>query len=135
MGGFLVAKLVKPIKTVCSWTPYQRGANQVLLPETESYIRAAAAGVLGKADAAVRQELCRLDSPDRVLYQATEFLALLVGDGGLQVLNLYQMLADEDDLGDFGDARHPGVANQLGIQREQSVRLFRITAGRGFPLQ
>jgi len=32
--------------------------------------------------------------------------------------NLHQPFAGEYDLSDFGDARHPGVANQLWIERQ-----------------
>ena len=55
-------------------TPHQAGVSHLLLAKTQSHIRTAAAGVLGKSDAAVGQELCGLDSLDCVLYQATEFL-------------------------------------------------------------
>ncbi len=44
------------------------------------------------------QELCGLDSADRVSYQAPEFLALFVGNRGAQILNLDHSLADENDL-------------------------------------
>ena len=63
-----------------------------------------------------------------------KFLALLVGDGGAQVLDLDQALADEDDLGDFGDAGHPGIADQLRIERKQTLRLFRVAGRSGLPL-
>jgi hypothetical protein len=65
---------------------------------------------------------------DRVPYQATEFLALLVGDSGSQVLNLDQAFADEYDLSDFSNARHPGVTgrgrggrSQIGETRKESL--------------
>jgi hypothetical protein len=57
-----------------------------------------------------------------------KFLSLFSGDGGVQVLNLDQALADEDDLGNFGDTCDPGVANQLWIERKESVGFFRISA-------
>ena len=91
MGGFLVIKLVKPTKVFCSWTPHQV-ASTIPASQTQPHIRATAAGVLGEADAAVRQELGRLDSADRVLYQVTKFLALFLGDGGSQVLDFDQAL-------------------------------------------
>jgi hypothetical protein len=47
MGGFLVTKLVKPIKTVCSWTPHHSGVDHLLLSKTEAHIRTGAARVLG----------------------------------------------------------------------------------------
>jgi len=107
MGGLLVIKLVKPIKTVCSWTPHQAGVSHFLLAKTQFHIRTAAAGVLRKADATVRQELCGFDSLDRVPYQATELLALPVGNRGSQVLNLDLPFADEYDLSDLGNSSHP----------------------------
>ena len=88
MGGFLVTKLVKPIKTVGSWTPHHRGVDHFLLSKTETYIRTGAARVLGKADATVRKKIRRLDSTDCALHQSTKLLALLLGDSGSQVLNL-----------------------------------------------
>jgi hypothetical protein len=55
----------------------------------------------------VWQELCGFNSSDGVLYQATEFSALLIVNSGSQVLNFNQALADEYNLGDFGNTRHP----------------------------
>src|SRR5437899_2028995 len=52
----------------------------------------------------------------------------------MKILNLNQSLADEDDLCDFGDAGHPGVANQLRIQSQQSIRCLCVAAGSGLPL-
>ena len=83
----------------------------------------------------MRQKLCRLNATDRAFHQMPEFLPLLVGDGGSQVLNLHQPFADEYDLGDFGNARHPRVANQLRIQCQQPLRLLRVSARRGLPLK
>jgi hypothetical protein len=57
MGGYSVTKLVKPIKTVSSWTPHHSGVDHFLLSETEAYIRTGAARVLGKADTAVCGEV------------------------------------------------------------------------------
>src|ERR1022692_4498975 len=55
------------------------------------------------------------DAMDCAFHQVAEFLALLIGDGGSQILHLDQSLADEHHLGDFGNARHPRVANQLRV--------------------
>jgi hypothetical protein len=49
---------------------------------------------------------------------------LLVGDSGSKVLNLGQALADEYDLRDFGNTSHPGVADELRIERKQPFRLL-----------
>jgi len=83
----------------------------------------------------VRQEFGRLDPPDRVFDQMTEFLALLVGDRGVEVLNFNQPLADEYDLGNLGNACHPGIANQLWVEGQQSLRFVRVAAGGGLPLE
>jgi len=82
----------------------------------------------------VRQELGGLDSRDRVFCQLAEFTALFVGYGGAEVLNLNQPLANENDLGDFRDPRHPGVANKLRIECQESIRFLGIAARRCFPL-
>src|SRR5207253_11231772 len=52
----------------------------------------------------------------------------------MKILNLNQSLADEDDLCDFGNGGHPGVANQLRIQSQQSIRFLCVAAGSGLPL-
>src|SRR2546426_11070508 len=59
---------------------------------TKPDVRAAAAGVLGKADATVRHEMGRFDSLYRVCDQVAELLALFVRDGGAQVLDFDQSL-------------------------------------------
>ena len=81
-------KLVKPIKAFRSWPPDESGLDQLLASETKPDIRTAAARVLGEADATVGQELGRLNLPDGRLNQLTEFTALLIVDGGMQILNL-----------------------------------------------
>src|SRR5438132_1681363 len=116
IGGFLVMKLVKPSKIFCSWPPDESGFDQLLPSEAKPDIGAAGAWVLGETDAAVRQELGRLDLLDGRLDQLTEFAALLIVDGGTQVLNLDQALAHENHLSDFGNSGDPGIANQLWIQ-------------------
>src|SRR5439155_149049 len=116
-GGSLVMKLVKPIKAFCSWPPDESGLDQFLASETKPDIGTAAARVLGKTDAAVGQELGRLDLLDGGFDQLTEFAALLIVDGGTQVLNLHQALAHENHLSDFRNSGDPRVANQLWIKR------------------
>ncbi|HWW13963.1 MAG TPA: hypothetical protein VN310_04810, partial [Candidatus Dormibacteraeota bacterium] len=83
----------------------------------------------------MRQKVRRLDSTDCAFHQVAKLLSLLVGDSGLQVLNFDEPLANEYDLGDVGNACHPGVADELRIQRQQSFRFFRVSARRRFPLQ
>jgi len=63
------------------------------------------------------QEQSRLDPADGVIDQGCEFLALFVRNGGPEVLNFNQSLADEDHLGNFVDPGHPRIADELWIQR------------------
>src|SRR5207237_4421555 len=86
IGGFLVMKLVKPIKAFCSWPPDESGLDQLLPSETKPDIGTAAARVLRETDAAVRQELGRLDLLDGGFDQLPELAPLLICDGGVQVL-------------------------------------------------
>src|SRR5438128_3624982 len=108
-------KLVKPIKTFCSWPPDESGLDQFLPSETKPNIRTAAARVLRETDAAVGQELSRLDLPDGLFDELPELAALLIRDRGVQVLNFDQPLAHENHLGDFGDSGDPRIANELRI--------------------
>src|SRR5437016_10929894 len=108
-------KLVKPIKLFCSWPPDESGLDQLLASETKPNIRTAAARVLGETDAAVGQELRRLDLPDRRFDELPELAPLLICDSGVQVLDLDEALAHEHHLGDFGDAGDPRVTNHLRV--------------------
>src|SRR5881296_896192 len=78
IGGFLVMKLVKPIKAFRSWPPDESGLDQLRASETKPNIRTAAARVLGETDAAVGQELARLDLPDGRFDQLPELAPLLI---------------------------------------------------------
>jgi hypothetical protein len=131
MGGFLVRKLVKPTKVLCSWPTHECGFGLFRPSKAQPDIRAAAAGVLRKANPAVRQELGGLDPTNRVLDQLAELKTLCVGDCCPKILNLDQSFPDEYNLGDFGNPGHPGIANQLRVQRQQSIRFFLVPAGRG----
>ena len=108
-------KLVKPIKLLCSWPSDESGLNQLVTSETKPDIGTTPAGVLGKTDAAVGQELGPLDLPDGGFDQLPELAPLLIVDGGAQVLDLDQALAHENHLGDFCDAGDPGITNQLRV--------------------
>jgi hypothetical protein len=101
IGGFLVIKLVKPTKALCSWTPHQTGVNQFLLPQTESDIRTGSARILRETDSAMRQKFRGLDSADCVFDKMAELLALVLSDRGSQILDLDQPFTDENDLSDF----------------------------------
>ena len=134
IGGYLVNKFVKQTK-INSWLAHKGGFDHVGLVEAEPDEGASCARVLGKADAAVGQEEPGLDPSDCVFDQGCEFLPLLVRNGGPEVLNFNQSLADENNLGDFVDARHPGIADELRIQCRNAGRLFRISRRGSFPFQ
>ena len=89
----------------------------------------------GKADTAVGQELGGFDLADGRFDQLAKLLTLFVGDRGAEVLNLDHAFADEDHQGHFGDARDPGVADQLRIESQQSLGLFGIASRRGLPFE
>src|ERR1019366_10775205 len=59
IGGYLVNKFVKQTK-IHPWLAHQSGLHQVGFVETEPEEGAGCARVLGKADAAMRQEQTRL---------------------------------------------------------------------------
>jgi len=66
---------------VYSWTPNENSVGQFLLSETKPHIWTAAAGILGKTNAAVWQEVCGLDPADCAFHQIPELLTLFLGDG------------------------------------------------------
>jgi hypothetical protein len=135
MGDSLVIKLVNPIKRFCSWTPYQGGIRYVSPSETKADVGTTAARILGKPDTAVRRESTRFNLANRVLDDKAKFLALLFADGSPEVLDLHEALANEDHLGDFGNAGDPGIADHLRIESQHSLRFLRISARGGLPLQ
>src|SRR4029077_5384327 len=97
-------------------------------------MRAADTSVLRETDAAVRKEVARLNLNDRSLNQATILTSLLVRNGCFQILNPRNAFPNEDDERHIANSADPGIANHLGIERQQSRRLFRVTAGRSFPV-
>ena len=90
--------------------------DQIGLIEAEPDEGTSCARILWKTDAAMRQEQPGLDPSHCVIDQGCKFLALLVRNGGLEVLNLDQAFAYENNLGNFVDARHPRIADELRIQ-------------------
>jgi hypothetical protein len=113
IGGLSVRKLVKPTKVFCSRPAHEHGLCHVLPTQTQLYERTAAAGILRKADAAMRQELGGFDLPDSVLGQLAELLALVIGDNGMQILDFDQALAYEDDLSHL---RNPSDPSQTSFR-------------------
>src|ERR1035441_2532993 len=134
IGIGLKRKFVKQTK-IDSWLAHECSFDQVGLVEAEPEEGAGGTGVLGKADAAMRQEQTGLDPSDRVIDQGCELLPLLVRNGGPEVLNFDQPLAYENDLGNFVDACHPRIADELRIQCGNAGRFFRISSGGGLPFQ
>ena len=59
----------------------------------------ARAAVHGKANPTVGQKLAHFDLRNRRFDKLPEYLLLIFGDGGLQILNLRQVLADEHNQG------------------------------------
>ena len=97
-------------------------------------MRAAHASVLRETDAAVRRKLARFDLADGRFDETTIFASLLFRDGCFQVLNLRNAFSNEDDECDILNSADPGIANHLRIERQESVRLFGVAAGRSFPI-
>src|SRR5713226_1587254 len=95
---------------------------------------AAQAAVLGKADTAVRNKLSCFDLADRCLHKAPELLPLLIGDRRSPILNLGSMLPDEHDQCYFRNPTDPGITDELGVERKQSLGLRRIAAGGCLPV-
>ena len=64
-----------------------------------------------EADAAMRQETPRLNLVDGTVYQQPKLLSLFLRNCGPEVLDFYQSLANEYDLGHVFDAGNPGIAD------------------------
>src|SRR6516165_2491099 len=97
-------------------------------------MRAACASVLRKSNAAVREELSCLDLIDRSLNQLAKLPALVLVDRGLQILNLRCVLSYKYDQGNFRNASHPGITNELWVECQKTFRMFRISGCGRFPV-
>src|SRR6266852_7968631 len=95
---------------------------------------AAQAAVLGEADTAVRNKLSRFDLANGCLHEAPELLPLFFRDRRSQILNFGSMLPDEDDQCYFRNPANPGIADELGVERKQSLGLHRIATGCCLPV-
>jgi hypothetical protein len=134
IGGYLVNKFVKQTK-IDSRLAHECSFDHVGLVEAEPDKWAGGTRILWKADTAMRQEESGLDPSHCVFHQSCELLPLLVRNGGPEVLNFDQTLADENNLGDFVDPRHPGIADELRIKCGNAGRLFWISRRRSLPFQ
>src|SRR5215469_16131762 len=90
--------------------------------------------VLRKSNAAVRKKVSRLDLIDRSLYQLAKLPALVFINGCFQILNFGCVLSNKDDQGNLRNAGHPGITNELRIESQKTLRLFRISGGGRFPV-
>ena len=77
----------------------------------------------------MRWKLASLDLANCRFDELPVFLALLVGNCGLEVLNLRKALAYESHHGNIRDSPHPGIADQLRIN---SVEVPFSNSERGF---
>src|SRR5580704_3965553 len=131
----LVVKHVKPIKVGGSWLTNEFGFDQLLVAEAESEVRTADAPVLRETDSWVRRELGRFDLTSGSFNQLAKLLPLLFGDRSQEVLNLRDAFPHESHNGDVGDARDPGVADELKVERSQPLGLIWVSSTRGLPFQ
>jgi hypothetical protein len=89
--------------------------------------------VLRKSDAAVREELSRLDLIDRRLDQLAKLSALIFVDGGLHILNFRRVFPHKDDQRNLRNVGHPGITNELRVESQKTIGLFRVSGRRRFP--
>src|SRR6516164_4747101 len=90
--------------------------------------------VLRESNTAVREELSCLDLIDRSLYQLAKLPALIFGDGGFQVLNFRCAFSYKYNQGNLRNASHPGITNELWVECQKTLRLFRISGCGRFPV-
>ena len=109
-SAFDVAENVRILAGLSSVT-HQTAVDHLLFSKAKPQIRARTAGVLGKANPAVRQELGRLDSPDGICDQVAKFVALRIADCGPEVLDLDQSFADKHNLSHVCDPGDPRIAD------------------------
>ncbi len=81
-------------------------------------MRASHAAVLRETDAAVRKELPRSDLSDDSFHESAISLALFFGNGCPEVLNFRVGFSNEHDQSNVLNPAHPGVTNQLRIERK-----------------
>jgi hypothetical protein len=92
------------------------------------------ASVLWKANSAVRQKMAGFNLLDGGFHQLAKFPALFFVDGCLQILNLRHAPGNKHNQGDIRDSGHPGVADELRIERQETLGLFRIARSGRFPI-
>ncbi len=91
--------------------------------------------VLWKANPAVREKMAGFNLLDGCFYQFAKFPTLFFIDGCLQILNFGRVLSNKHHQGDIRDPSHPGIADQLWIERQETIGLFRIARSCRFPIE
>ena len=82
--------------------------------------------VLWKTNSAVRKKVAGLNLLDGCFHQLAKFPPLFFIDGCLQILNFGHAFANEHHQRDIRDSGHPGVADELRIERQETIGTFRI---------
>src|SRR5579862_4821644 len=131
----LVVNNVNPIKVGGSRLTNEFGCGQSFVPKTQSEVCTADAPVLRETDSWVGRELGRFDLTSGGFNQLAKLLTLLFRDRSQQVLNLRNAFPHKRHNGDFGDARDPGVADQLKVKRSQPLGLVGVTGTGGLPFE
>ena len=96
---------------------------------------AADASVLWEANSAVREKMAGFNLLDGCFHQLAKFPTLFFIDGCLQILNFGQAFANKHHQGDIRDSGHPGVADELRIERQETIGLFGIARCCRFPIE
>src|SRR5271170_2029227 len=133
-GGPLLLKLVNPIKVARSRPTNEFRIQQLLISQANPQMGAAHTSVLGKSNSAVRKELARFNLIGRCLNELAKLPTLLFINGCLQILNLGRVLSHEDDQSNIGDPSHPGITNQLWIERQETLWLFGVASRSRLPV-
>jgi hypothetical protein len=65
--------------------------------------------------------MARFNLVDRGLHELAKVPALLFIDRSFQILNFGRIFSNEDNQSNVGNPRHPGIANQLWIECQETV--------------
>jgi hypothetical protein len=82
----------------------------------------------------MREELSCLDLSDRRLNELAKFPALIFVNRRFQVLHFRCVFPNKDDERNLGNVSHPGITNELWIERQETIGLFRISGCGRFPI-
>ena len=93
------------------------------------------ASVLRKADPAVGEKMAGFNLLDGCFHQLAKFPTLFFVDDCFQILNFGRAFPNEHHQRDIRDSSYPGVADQLWIERQETIGLFRIARSCRFPIE